>query len=79
MVDVIPLPIAHGASTPPELFLRIGEMHYGQIANLYAEGNLPVRRVIIDASKLGHQTDFIKTLRDDNVELTLDTKKDMIR
>ncbi len=33
-----------------------------------------MRRAIFDASKLKHQLDFIKTLRDDKVELILDTK-----
>jgi len=74
MTNVIPLQTARSASTPAELFLRVGESHYGQVASLYAEGRLPVRRAIFDSSKLKHQVDFIKTLRDDKVELTLDTK-----
>lgn len=74
MANVIPLQTARNASTPAELFLRVGETHYGQVASLYAEGRLPVRRAIFDASKLKHQIDFVKTLRDEKVELTLDTK-----
>ena len=74
MSNVIPLPTARGASTAIDLFLRIGEAHYGQIATLYAEGRIPVRRAIFDASKLKHQLDFAKTLRGDGVELILDTK-----
>jgi hypothetical protein len=74
MANVIPFQTARGASTPADLFLRVGETHYGQVASLYAEGKLPIRRAIVDASKLKHQIDFIKTLRDDKVELTLDTK-----
>jgi len=74
MSNVIPLPTARGTTTPLDLFLRIGEAHYGQIAALYSEGRIPVRRAIFDASKLRHQLDFAKTLRDDGVELTLDSK-----
>jgi hypothetical protein len=74
MANVIPLPTAKGATTPADLFLRIGEASYGQVAHLYAEGRLPIRRAIFDASKLRHQLAFAKTLRDDGVELILDTK-----
>lgn len=74
MANIIPLPTARGAATHLDLFLRLGEAHYAQIANLYAEGRVPVRRAIFDASKLKHQLDFAKTLRDDGVELILDTK-----
>lgn len=67
MTNVFPLPTARGASTPAELFLRVGEGHYGQVASLYSEGKLPIRRAVFDASKLKHQIDFMKTLRDDKV------------
>jgi len=49
-------------------------MHHGQMAALYAEGRAPIRRAIFDASRLRHQLSFLKTLRDDGVELTLDPK-----
>lgn len=74
MANVIPFPTAKGETTPAELFLRIGEASYGKVASLYAEGRLPVARAIFDASKLRHQLSFVKTLRDDGVELILDTK-----
>lgn len=74
MANVIPLPTARGASTPAELFLRVGEAHYGQVASLYSEGKLAIRRAVFDASRLKYQIDFMKTLRDDKVELILDTK-----
>lgn len=74
MSNVIPMPTAKGASTELDLFLRMGEAHYGQIAGLYAEGRLPLRRAILDASRLRHQLNFMKTMREDGVELTLDPK-----
>jgi hypothetical protein len=74
MTNVIPLPTARGAATPIDLYLRLGEAHYSQIELLYAERRLPIRRAIFDASKCRHQLDFLKTLRDDGVELILDTK-----
>ena len=39
MSNIIPLPTAKGATTPFDLFLRIGEAHYGQIASLHTEGS----------------------------------------
>ena len=74
MSNVFPLPTARGTATPLDLFLRVGEAHYRQVASLYTEGRLPIRRAIFDASKLKHQLDFAKTLREDRVELILDTK-----
>lgn len=74
MANVIPLPTARGAATPLDLFLRLGEAHYAQAAILYAEGRLPIRRAVFDASKVRHQADFLRTLRDDGVEVMLDTK-----
>lgn len=74
MTNVIPLPTARGASTRVDLYLRLGEAHYSQLELLYSEGRLPIRRAIFDASKCRHQLDFLKTLRDDGVELILDTK-----
>ena len=74
MSNVVLLPTAKGAATPLDLFLRVGEAHHGQIAALYAEGRAPVRRAIFDASRLRHQLNFVKTLREDGVELTLDPK-----
>jgi hypothetical protein len=74
MANVIPLPTARGSTTPLDLFLRVGEAHNAQIANLYAEGRAPLRRAIYDASRLKHQLSFMKTLRDDGVEITLDPK-----
>ena len=74
MSNVILLPTAKGAATPLDLFLRVGEAHHGQIAALYTEGKVPVRRAILDASRLRYQLHFLKTLREDGVELTLDPK-----
>jgi len=74
MTNIIPLPTARGAATRLDLFLRVGETHYGQVANLYAEGRMPLRRAIFDASVLKHQLNFVNTLREDGVELALDTK-----
>jgi hypothetical protein len=74
MSNIVPLPTARGAATPLDLFLTVGEVHHGQIAILYAEGRATIRRAIFDASRLRHQLNFLNTLRDDGVELTLDPK-----
>ncbi|UIP08053.1 hypothetical protein LY632_06580 [Erythrobacter sp. SDW2] len=74
MSNVIPMPGSTGRKTPADLFLRVGEANHAQVAQLYAEGALPIARAVFDASRLRHQVEFAKTLRDDNVELTLDTK-----
>ncbi len=72
MSNIILLPTTKGATTPLDLFLRVGEAHYGQIASLYTEGRVPLRRMIFDASRLRYQLDFLKTIRENSVELTLD-------
>jgi hypothetical protein len=74
MSNIIPLPTAKGATTSLDLFLRVGEVHYGQIASLYTEGRVPLRRAILDISRLRYQLGFLKTLRESGVELTLDPK-----
>ena len=58
-------PIAH--------FIRIGEAHK-KFGELYAAGRLPIRRVVIEASRLLFQRDFIADLRRDGVEIVLDTQ-----
>lgn len=74
MSNIIPLPSSRGATGRADMFVRIGEAQYSQLAHLYAEGRLKPRRAILDASRLRHTAEFAKTLRGDGVELTLDTK-----
>lgn len=56
-------PIAH--------FIRLGEVHK-KFGELYAAGRLPVRRIVVEASRFLHQKDFIAELRRDGVEIVLD-------
>lgn len=74
MSNVVPLPTARGGNARLDLFLRLGEAHYGQVANLHAEGRFALRRAIFDASRLKHQLSFLKTFREDGIEVTLDPK-----
>ena len=60
--------------TPIGHAIRTGEMSYRKYGDLYAEGRLPARHVIIDASKARFQREFIRALRDGGSDVILDTK-----
>ena len=60
-----PAPIGH--------FVRIGSAHH-QLATLQGGGRLPVKRVTTEAAALKTQSDFLGSLRNAGVEITLDTR-----
>ena len=60
--------------TPIGHVIRTGEMSYRQYEHLHAEGNLPAKHVIVDASKARFQKEFIRALRDGGADVILDTK-----
>ncbi|MEO7221073.1 MAG: hypothetical protein ABIY37_01230, partial [Devosia sp.] len=60
-------------NSPLGLFVRIGSAH-NKLADLYAGGRLAARRVVVDASRVRFQKEFLKTLREDGVEVVLDTE-----
>lgn len=70
---VVPFPLAASARSPLAHFIRIGEAHK-KLADLYASGRLPVRKVVIEASRMHFQRELIAALRDDGVEIVLDTE-----
>ena len=71
---VIQLSRSGALRTPVGHVIRTGETSYRQLEYLHAEGRLPARAVIVDASKARFQTEFIRALRDSGAEVTLDTK-----
>lgn len=71
--EIIPLP-GRGPVSPIAHYLRIGEQAHLQLEDLHAQGKLHVRRAVIDASRLKHQRKLIEILKNDGVELVLDTK-----
>ena len=74
MAKIIQLPVGNSLRTPIGHVIRTGETSYGQLEHLHAEGRLPARAVIIDASKAKFQREFVRALRDSGSDVTLDTK-----
>lgn len=70
------IPLRHGGAvrTPIGHVVRTGETCFRQIEHLHAEGRLPARAVIVDASKARFQKEFIRALRDEGADVILDTK-----
>lgn len=60
--------------TPIGHVIRTGELSYRQYEHLHAEGRLPAKHVIVDASKAQFQKEFIRALRDGGADVILDTK-----
>ena len=59
-------PVAH--------FLRIGDTGHRLLADLHAEGRLPARQVVVDASRFRHQKELVDAFRETGAEIVLDTK-----
>ena len=74
MTNVIQHPSSGAIRTFLGHSVRTGEASYRSLERLYAENRLPVSSVIVDASKVRHQREFINTLIEDKVEVVLDTK-----
>ncbi|MBI4922360.1 MAG: hypothetical protein HY834_11470 [Devosia nanyangense] len=72
MAQILPFPVSQ-ESSPLALFVLIGSAHK-KLADLYAAGRLRAQRVVVDASRVGFQQEFLKTLRDDGIEVVLDTE-----
>ena len=74
MAKVIQLPPTGAVRTPIGHAIRTGEVSYKRLENLHAEGRLPARAVIVDASKARFQKEFIRALRATGADVTLDPK-----
>ena len=68
------VPFGPRLHTPIGHVIRTGELSYRQYEHLHAEGSLPARHVIVDASKALFQKEFIRALRDSGADVILDTK-----
>lgn len=71
---IIRLPQVNALWTPIGHLIRIGETSYRLLEQLHAEGRLPARAVIVDASRARFQQDLVRALRDDGADVALDTK-----
>ncbi|MGF1607544.1 MAG: hypothetical protein ACFB22_14540 [Rhodothalassiaceae bacterium] len=72
--DIIELKGHLPIRTPIGHSIRIGHSAYKQLENLHAEGCLPARSVIVDASVARFQKEFIASLREGGAEIILDPK-----
>lgn len=71
--QILPFPAAPIDKSPLAFFVRVGSAHK-KFANLYASGRMPATRVVVDASRVKFQSDFLKSLGEDGVEIVLDTE-----
>lgn len=69
-MDTNVIPFRNPAS-PIAHFIRVGEAHK-KFGELHAAGRLPVRRVVIEASRFKFQREFIADLKREGVEIVLD-------
>jgi len=74
MSNVVALPSAQPVITPVGHVIRTGESCYRQIETLHAEGRLSATSVMVDASKVHRQKEFIQVLKSEGTEIILDTK-----
>lgn len=74
MAEIIQLPLRRALRTPIGHAIRTGDTSYQRLEHLHAEGRLPARAVIVDASKAKFQREFMRALRENGSDVTLDTK-----
>ena len=74
MPKVVHLPPTGALRTPVGHAIRTGETAFRRLEDLHAEGRLPARAVIVDASKARFQREFIRSLRSTGTDVTLDPK-----
>ena len=74
MADVLQLLQTGRLRTPIGHVIRTGEASYRQLEHLHAEGRLPARAVVIDASKARFQKEFIRSLRASGADVTRDPR-----
>ena len=74
MAKIVTLPQTGALRTPIGHAIRTGEASYKQLEDLHAEGRLPARAAIVDASKAGFQREFIRSLRESAADVILDPK-----
>ena len=74
MAKVVQLQPTTTLRTPIGHAIRTGEASYRRLEDLHAEGRLPARAVIVDASKARFQREFVRSLRATNADVTLDPK-----
>ena len=74
MAKVVQLQPTTTLRTPIGHAIRTGEASYRRLEDLHAEGRLPARAVIVDASKARFQREFIRSLCAVGADVTLDPK-----
>lgn len=63
----------HGKPREIAQFTRVGFSEHRQTEHLLSAGKLPVSRFVIEAANYERQSSLIRTLRDENTEIVLDT------
>lgn len=71
---IVAFPKGHSVRQPVAWFCRLGTSGHKKLATLHAANELPLKRVVVDASMWGYQKELAKALQRDGAEIVLDTK-----
>lgn len=71
---ILHFPAQHSLRDPIAWFCRLGTTGHQQLADIHAAGDLPLQRVVVDASMWKHQKELCHSLKQNGAELVLDTK-----
>lgn len=69
---IVPFPKEQRLRTPLAQFFRVGEFHR-QFGEMHAAGHLQTKRAVFEAGRLKRQASLAKELKDEGIEITLDT------
>lgn len=70
---VVPFPHLQPPSSEVAQYVRIGGSHR-IVGELFSTGHLPAKRVVVEASRAARQLDILGLLRNDGIEIVLDTE-----
>jgi len=70
---VLPFPHLQPPSSEVAQYVRIGGSHR-IVGALFSTGHLPAKRVVVEASRAARQLDRLRVLRNDGMEIVLDTE-----
>lgn len=73
-MNVVAFPGQTTVFQPIGHFVRLGEFSYGKVAELHGMGRLKGRRFVVDGSRIKHQRQIIRALREAGAEVVLDTR-----
>ena len=58
--QILPIPSFKASTQPVAHFIRIGDTGHLLLADMHAEGRLPTRQIVVDASRLRYQRELVE-------------------